>query len=149
MKKTAEYSGCAKMERQTDTIAPQDLLSTSRAVGAAGLTRCLSAAATLSLLTKKDQNSSAQDRPQQGSSPSMPTPQIVGSTSCVLLECPGSMAVLWEVSLMLDQALELMENVLIQRVFLSVQIIMEILSLTPMSFLEMGSTLEDRRTQRE
>ena len=149
MKKTVEYSGCAKMERQTDMTAPQELLTASKAVGVTGLTRCLSAAAMLSLLMNKDKNSSVQDRPQQGSSPSMPTPQIVGSTSCVLLECPGSTAVLWEVSSMLDQGLELMENVLIQRVFLSVQIIMEILSLTPMSFLEMGSTLEDRRTQRE
>lgn len=59
------------------------------------------------------------------------------------------MAVLWEVSSMLDRGLELMENVLIQKKFLSVQIIMEISSLTPMSFLEMGSTQEDRRTQRE
>lgn len=149
MKKTVEYSGCAKTARQTDMTAPQDLLTTSRAVGAAGLTRCQSAAATVSLLMKKDQNSSAQDRQQQGSSPSTPTLQIVGSTSCVLLECPGSMAVPWEVSSMLDQGLELMENVLIQRKFLSVQIIMEISSLTPMSFLEMGSTQEDRRTQKE
>jgi len=149
MRKTAEYSGSAKMERRTDTTVHQDLLTTSRAVDVAGLTRCQSAAAMPSLLMKKGQNSSAHGRQQQGPSPSMLTLQIVGSTSCVLLGYQGSMDVPWELSSMLGQAPELMGSVLILSRFLSVPTIMEILSLILMSFQEMGSTLEDKITQKE
>ena len=59
------------------------------------------------------------------------------------------MGVLWELSSMLDQDLELMENVQIQRRFQSVLIIMETLSLTPGSFLKMDSTPEHRTILKE
>ena len=149
MRKTAEYSGSAKMERRTDTTVHQGLLMIGRAVDVAGLTRCPSAAAMPSLWMKKGQNSSAQDKRQQEPSPSMLTLQIVGSTSCVLLGYQGSTDVPWELSSMLGRAPELTGNVLILSRFLSVPTIMEILSLILMSFQEMGSTLEDKITQKE
>jgi len=79
----------------------------------------------LLLLMTKEVNSSVQDSQQPECSLSMPTLQTAGSTFCVLRECPGSMGVLWELSSMLDQDLELMENVQILKKFQSVLIIME------------------------
>merc|ERR1712123_103999 len=142
-------NGYADLKTCGNGLGFLDSLTTRKAEDVAGLTKCPSAAAMSLLLMMKDQNLSVQDRQQQEFSLSMLILQIVGSTSCVLVECLESMDVLWELSSMLDQELELMGNVLIQRKFQSVLIIMEILSLMPESFLKMDSTPEDRITLRE
>lgn len=79
----------------------------------------------LLLSMMKEVNLNVQDNQQQEPSLSTPTQLTVGSTSCVLVEYPESMAVPLELSSIPVQEVELMENALIQKKFLSVQIIME------------------------
>merc|ERR1712027_155835 len=107
-----------------------------------------SAVLLLSLLMRREESSSAQDRLQQEYLPSMLILQTVGSTSCVLEEYQESMAVLRVQSLMLGQAVVLMGSALIQMRFQSVRIIMEILSSHPVSLLGTVLTPDARRTQR-
>lgn len=79
----------------------------------------------LLLSMMKEVNLNVQDNQQQEPSLSTPTQPTVGSTSYVLVEYPESMAVPLELSSIPFQEVELMENALIQKKFLSVQIIME------------------------